>query len=709
MTVQPWSGAVAEVHRGGAAGPARSPAPAPARFEQIPLWTMHEVGEGHDALLRQALEHGWERLEWQESSGGAWFALEGRSEWESPHVVTSWEAGPFAYPVEVLPPSREAWAGRTFAWRVGGVTHVVYGPWRVVIRNLGRHAERAVHGAWTIVRSWAVEGGHTLRAGPVGVPHPGASERLLLGASERRWLAASELRLGGASEVWRIGASELRYRGASETLLRGRQPVEGARRERATAARRQRAPAGRRQRAVVRGRQRAPPGRSQRAAPRRRRQRAQARSGPSPARSSPTPPRPVPGERSDVDGQGIPRDRPPRAPALRPPPGRPDVMEERWLYEAITGTYLPLLQVFEGLVADGVPYPRAPSRSRRRSSRMLTDDLLKVRYAAPPRQADRAGGEGDRPHPPEPHYQRLAQMYRDRFQSLRHTWRCHDGNLVPAFRRLQDAGRLEVITSTATHAFFPLMDRNWAAIRAQVHVAADLYEKHFGRRPRGMWLGECGYVPGVDELLREAAIRYFFVDTHGLLYADRAARLRRPTRRSTAGRASRPSPATSSRRSRSGARRKATRAIRTTATSTATSASTCRWTTSAPTSTPTGTASTPASSTTRSPTTSCTTSGSTIRTPRAGAAGEHATHFRENREQAGGAPGGRHGPPAARGQPLRRRALRPLVVRGAALPERPLPPAPPRPGARSRRITPGDYLERHPTNQVATPASRPGG
>ena len=35
-----------------------------------------------------------------------------------------------------------------------------------------------------------------------------------------------------------------------------------------------------------------------------------------------------------------------------------------------------------------------------------------------------------------------------------------------------------------------------------------------------MWLGECGYVPGVDELLREAAIRYFVVDSHAVLHAD---------------------------------------------------------------------------------------------------------------------------------------------------------------------------------------------
>ena len=37
---------------------------------------------------------------------------------------------------------------------------------------------------------------------------------------------------------------------------------------------------------------------------------------------------------------------------------------------------------------------------------------------------------------------------------------------------------------------------------------------------QGMWLGECGYVPGVDELMREEGIRFFFVDTHGVLFAE---------------------------------------------------------------------------------------------------------------------------------------------------------------------------------------------
>src|SRR5512134_1431734 len=109
-----------------------------------------------------------------------------------------------------------------------------------------------------------------------------------------------------------------------------------------------------------------------------------------------------------------------------------DVLEELWLHEAITGTYLPLLQTFEGLVTDGIPYRCTVSLSAPLIT-MLTDDLLKTRYAA---HLDHllalADSELERTRA-EPWYHRLAVMYRDRFHSIRHTWRCHDGNLVRAF------------------------------------------------------------------------------------------------------------------------------------------------------------------------------------------------------------------------------------------------------------------------------------
>ena len=114
-------------------------------------------------------------------------------------------------------------------------------------------------------------------------------------------------------------------------------------------------------------------------------------------------------------------------------PEDPTVMEEQWLYEAITGTYLPLLQMFEGLIHDNVPYRCTVSLSAPLIT-MLTDDLLKLRYAQHlDKLIELAEKEIERTRP-EPHYNRLAHMYNDRFRSLRDTWRSHEGDLVRAFK-----------------------------------------------------------------------------------------------------------------------------------------------------------------------------------------------------------------------------------------------------------------------------------
>jgi len=193
----------------------------PPPFAPIALWRIHESVADREARIAELLQEGWERVEWKEAGGEGWYELHGRTEWQGPVTRTTWEAGPFSYPVEVDPPTREEWRGPAYAFRLGGVTHVVYGPWQVVIRNLGARQERQVLARWEMYRSWVSESGAEIRGpGRPGELRPvGASEHL--GASERRWLGASELRLGGASEVWRLGASELRLRGASEVLFAG--------------------------------------------------------------------------------------------------------------------------------------------------------------------------------------------------------------------------------------------------------------------------------------------------------------------------------------------------------------------------------------------------------------------------------------------------------------------------------------------------------
>jgi len=244
LTVRVATGHVESAGRGAPSLPAPPPpppsagdaggAPGVATFEPLPLWMMRQVsreGGAREQRLLTWLDRdgggGWQRVEWNEVVGEGWFGVEGRVEWQGPLTVTSWEVGPFSYPVEVSEPTREEWQGASFGYRKDGVTHLVYGPWQVVIRNLGAHYGRTVLSEWQVYRSWVVEGGHETKT--LGLPlgsegtwvSLGASEGMFVGASERRWQAGSELRLAGASERFRMGASEIRFGGASERRMIG--------------------------------------------------------------------------------------------------------------------------------------------------------------------------------------------------------------------------------------------------------------------------------------------------------------------------------------------------------------------------------------------------------------------------------------------------------------------------------------------------------
>jgi len=199
-------------------------------------------------------------------------------------------------------------------------------------------------------------------------------------------------------------------------------------------------------------------------------------------------------------------------------------LEENWLFEAITETYLPLLDVFERLVADGVYFRITMSLTPALAS-MLLDPLLQDRYI---RHIDRlielAGKEAQRTaHHPE--YRPLAEMYHRRFMEAKDAFvNRYRRDLTAAFKKFQDLGNLEIVASCATHGFLPNLRINPQSVRAQVHMGADYYRRIFGRDPKGFWLPECGYYPGLDRVLGEAGIRYFFLDSHGILNADPAPR-----------------------------------------------------------------------------------------------------------------------------------------------------------------------------------------
>ncbi len=205
-------------------------------------------------------------------------------------------------------------------------------------------------------------------------------------------------------------------------------------------------------------------------------------------------------------------------------PEHDDFLEEDWLFEAITETYIPLLWVFEGLVREEIDFRLTMSLTPPLVS-MLNDDLLRRRYANHlDLLCELAEKEVARTRQ-SPEFQETAVMYRDRFLQARDDyWNRWKMDLVGAFARLQDLGRLEIVASAATHGFLPLLRLNPAAVRAQILVGVQDYVDTIGSRPTGIWLPECGYYPGLDEFLKEAGLRYFFVDSHGIHNAGRRTR-----------------------------------------------------------------------------------------------------------------------------------------------------------------------------------------
>src|SRR5690606_16568323 len=124
----------------------------------------------------------------------------------------------------------------------------------------------------------------------------------------------------------------------------------------------------------------------------------------------------------------------------------------------------------------------------------------------------------------EPHLRFLAEWYKIHYENVKRAFNNRFGrDIIAAFRRLQNDGFVEIITSAATHAYLPLLSRD-SSIVAQVQTGVSSYQRHFGRHPSSFLLPECAYRPayyaqnhtrpGLETFLAEQNLGLFFTETH---------------------------------------------------------------------------------------------------------------------------------------------------------------------------------------------------
>jgi 1,4-alpha-glucan branching enzyme len=223
-----------------------------------------------------------------------------------------------------------------------------------------------------------------------------------------------------------------------------------------------------------------------------------------------------------------------------------------WLYEAAAESYLPILDVLRRLGDEGIvpginigftPVLAAQLKDARFKSGFDEYLTMKIEVASRDRAHFERTGDAE--------LLALTVFWQEWYEKLAVDFHgtCRE-DIVDGFRAFQDAGQIEVLTSAATHSYFPLLGRD-ESIRHQVRQGKHTYRKHFGRDPKGFWIPECAYRPayswkppfgdrppfprqGVDEILGSEGIGYFFVNGHLLkggvargVYTDRFPALKR--------------------------------------------------------------------------------------------------------------------------------------------------------------------------------------
>jgi 1,4-alpha-glucan branching enzyme len=210
-----------------------------------------------------------------------------------------------------------------------------------------------------------------------------------------------------------------------------------------------------------------------------------------------------------------------------------------WLHEAAAETYLPLLRVFGELEQQGLALKAnvnlSPILLEQLAHPVFKDEFPKYlmrKVLAAHKDAEDFSLQGER------HMVEVARFWQRFYEQALRQFDNLGSNIIRGFQHFYDSGAIEIITCGATHGYFPLLGTD-SSIRAQVQTGVETHQRFFGKKPRGIWLPECGYRPagpwqfpvsingfgsaygkhpinraGVEQILAEHGLEFFYVDTH---------------------------------------------------------------------------------------------------------------------------------------------------------------------------------------------------
>ena len=192
----------------------------------------------------------------------------------------------------------------------------------------------------------------------------------------------------------------------------------------------------------------------------------------------------------------------------------PGSLEEDWFFQALVECYLPLLETFEEASIAKDQKPKITIGLSPTLLSLLEDEVLKNRFknwvSIRIELLNNLGKESTA----------AAIHLKDHLKRQLTSWKRCQGDLIGRFKKLQTSGVIDILTCAATHGYLPLLRETPETVRAQLKTAVREHQRLFVDAPLGIWLPECAYYEGLDELMAESGLRYAVLDGHGLLNAD---------------------------------------------------------------------------------------------------------------------------------------------------------------------------------------------
>ncbi len=194
----------------------------------------------------------------------------------------------------------------------------------------------------------------------------------------------------------------------------------------------------------------------------------------------------------------------------------PRFLEEDWLFESLNESYIPLLFLLDELDQEGLDFKLTFCFSPPLLT-MLTDKDLNERFISYMKLHIELGKKEEQRLKGDKANLKLARMYLSSLEKNLGFYEANGCSIIPVLKRLEEKGKIELMTTAATHAYLPLFREYQTAINAQVSLGISTFRDIFGYAPAGFWLPECGYYPGLDETLKRYGVKYCQLPSHSVI------------------------------------------------------------------------------------------------------------------------------------------------------------------------------------------------